>query len=82
MANEREKVRSFIQNNYPYTPGVKELKNDDSLMDMGILDSTAVLEMLEFLEETFEIRIEDEEVTPENLETINRISDFIQKKVD
>jgi acyl carrier protein len=73
-------VRSFLVRNYHMNKGVAALKDDDSLLGKGILDSTAVLELLEFLEETFSVRIEDSEVVPENLDSLDRIDSFIKRK--
>ena len=57
-----------------------ELTDSGSLLEMNIIDSTGVLELVGFLEETFEITIEDDELVPENLDSINRIADFINRK--
>ena len=53
---------------------------DKSLIEKGIMDSTGVLELVEFLESTYSIKIEDEELVPENLETINNILNYLKTK--
>ncbi|HOJ14862.1 MAG TPA: acyl carrier protein, partial [Deltaproteobacteria bacterium] len=53
---------------------------DTSLIEAGIIDSTGVLELVEYLESTFGIKIEDEELVPENLETISNILRFLASK--
>ncbi len=58
----------------------EELTDSDSLLDKGIIDSTGVLELVGFLEENYHIQIEDEELVPENLDSINNLVKFIQKK--
>lgn len=73
-------VRSFLIKNYHMNKGMEALKDGDSLLGKGILDSTAVLELLEFLEESFSVRIEDSEVVPENLDSLDRIDSFIRRK--
>jgi acyl carrier protein len=55
-------------------------KPDTSLIDSGILDSTAVLRLLVFIEERFNLTIDDQDVTPQNFETIRRITAFIESK--
>jgi hypothetical protein len=50
------------------------------LIDSGIIDSTGVLELLGFLEETYAIQITDEEVVPENLDAIGRVAKFVERK--
>jgi acyl carrier protein len=57
-----------------------ELSDKDSLFDKGVLDSTSVLEMIGFIEETFAISIADEELIPENLDSIDKLTAFIQRK--
>ena len=75
----KDHVREFISNNFGSIYRL-EIGDDDSLIEKGILDSTAVLEMLEFLEESYVIRIEDDEVIPENLDSLNRIELFVKRK--
>ncbi len=75
----KEQVRQFIVTNfYVVDPGV--LTDDTSLLDQGIVDSTGVLEVISFLESTFAIVVADEEMLPENLDTIGCISAFVAKK--
>ncbi len=58
----------------------EELADKDSLLDKGIVDSTGVLELVGFLEETFEIQIEDEELIPDNLDSVDKIAAYVNKK--
>jgi acyl carrier protein len=73
------KIRAFIVDNFLFGEE-GELKNGASLLDEGIIDSTGILELVAYLEEQFNIRIEDEEMIPENLDSIEHISDFIKRK--
>ncbi len=75
-------VRKFIADNFMYREGVKTLGDDDSLLDKGLIDSTGVLELVFFLEKNFSIKVNDEEVLPENLDSVNRIAKFVQKKLN
>ncbi len=52
----------------------------DSLIESGVMDSTGVLELIEFLEQEFEIRVEDAETVLENLDSIQRVVDFVARK--
>ncbi len=54
---------------------------DDSLLDKGIIDSTGVLEIVTFLENTFGIQVEDEEIIPSNFDSINNINSYLKKKL-
>jgi acyl carrier protein len=56
------------------------LKDDASLLEEGIMDSTGVLDLVAFIEESFSIRVEDEELIPENLDSVDRLVAFVEKK--
>jgi acyl carrier protein len=58
-----------------------ELSSDDSLVDQGIIDSTGVLELVTYLEETYGIKVEDEELIPDNLDSINRLVSYLERKL-
>ncbi|MHC4540946.1 MAG: acyl carrier protein [Planctomycetota bacterium] len=76
-----EMVRKFIVDNFLFG-NAKELKDDTSFMDEGIIDSTGILELVFFLEETFGIHIEDEELIPENMDSLQNITRFVARKLD
>ena len=75
-------VREFILENF--LPGDPEdtLRNDDLLLEGGIVDSASVLHLVLFLEDRFDIRIPDEELFAENFATVDHISRFVRSKVD
>jgi acyl carrier protein len=75
----RDQVLQFITKNF-YVADVASLSDDASLLDRGIIDSTAVLELIEFIETTFDIKVDDAEMIPENLDSIERITTFIDRK--
>ena len=75
----KEQLVEFIIENYLY--GEKNgFGENTSLREEGLIDSTGILELITFIEEAFEIKIEDDEIVPENLDTVNLIVDFIEKK--
>jgi acyl carrier protein len=74
------KIRNYILENYLFTDDQSALDSGDSFLDKGILDSTGILEVIYFLEEEFEIKIEDEEMIPENLDSVNNILTFLKRK--
>lgn len=74
------KLRKFIMENYMFTEDDNELKNEHSFLDLGILDSMGILEVIAMLEEEFNIIVEDEEMIPENLDSINNLLAFIKTK--
>ncbi|UVK51324.1 acyl carrier protein [Mesorhizobium sp. AR02] len=76
-----EQIRNFLVSNF-YVSDVKALVNDTSLLDQGIVDSTGVLEIIGFIEETFGIIVEDSELLPENLDSIRGIEQYIIRKMN
>ena len=75
----REQVRQFIISNF-YVSDPAALADDASLLDAGIVDSTGVLEIITFIETTFSVSVEDQEMLPENLDAVSNIVKFLQKK--
>ena len=73
-------VRKFIVENYLFGDAKKLTSNSTSFLNSGIIDSTGVLELIGFLENTYGITIEDDELIPENLDSLDNIDKFIQKK--
>lgn len=76
-----DKIRDFILKNYLFTDDPKALGDDDSFMQKGIIDSTGVLEVIEFLRVEFGVRVEDDEMVPDNLDSVNRIAAFVARKL-
>jgi len=74
-------VRDFIRENFIFDNDYT-LKDEISFMDHGIIDSTGILELVAFLEENYEIQVEDEELIPENLDSVNNIANYLQYKLN
>jgi acyl carrier protein len=75
-------IRTFLAENFPLSEDPSGLPADASLLEAGIIDSTGVLELVGFLEEAYDIRIADDELLPENLDSIERIMGFVERKRD
>jgi len=75
----QEQVRTFVTSNF-YVADPDTLKDTDSLLDSGVIDSTGVLEVIAFIEDTFGFTVEDAEMLPENLDSIDRIAHFVARK--
>ncbi len=75
----RNTVREFVIENF-YIADPSTLSDERSLLDEGIVDSTGILEVIFFLEDRFQITIEDEEMVPENLDSITAIVAFVTRK--
>ena len=80
MRQTEDEVREYIIENLLFGEDGQELSNDDSLLDKGVIDSTGVMELVAFLEEQFEITVADTELVPENLDSINRMAQFVHRK--
>ncbi len=76
----RDEIRSFIVENFLMGEDSPSLKDATSFLEEGIIDSTGVLELVGFLEETYGIRVEDEELIPENLDSIENIARYLEQK--
>ncbi len=76
----REEIKGFIINNFMMGRNPEELTDSDSLLDKGIIDSTGVLELVGFIEEKFDVQVKDEELVPENLDSVDNLINYIQRK--
>jgi acyl carrier protein len=74
-------LREFINGNFLSSAGLDSFANNDSFLEEGIIDSTGVMELLAFIEEKFAIRVEDEEIIPDNLDSLNNLTSFIERKI-
>ena len=74
-------VRSFVVNNFLL--GREEgLNNEDSFIEKGIIDSTGILELVTYLEEEYAIEVTEEELIPDNLDSISRITAYLNRKLN
>ncbi len=81
MNNNLPIIKEFVVENFLFGDG-DILKEDTSFLDEGIIDSTGVLELVDFLEERFTISVEDEELIPENLDSLQNIVFYLTTKMD
>lgn len=72
-------IRMFVVDNFLFGEG-GALKDDTSFLKEGIIDSTGILQLVSFIEQQYEIAVGDEELVPENLDSIDKISFFVDKK--
>ena len=76
----RERIQKFILENYLFSTDRSALGLDDSLLGRGIVDSTGMLEIIMFIEEQLGVTVKDEEMIPENLDSVQRIATFVESK--
>ena len=81
MRSIEQEIRQFIIDNFLFGDLATELSNDDSLLYRGIIDSTGALELITFLQDMYEIQILDDELLPQNLDSVNGLVQFINRKV-
>jgi acyl carrier protein len=74
-------VREFIVDNFLFGEE-GDLQNDSPFFETGIVDSTGILEVVTFLEETYNISVADEELVPENFTSINTIDNYLKSKLN
>lgn len=79
MSTEQQ-IRNYILENYLFTDDQSALSSEDSFMEKGIIDSTGIMEVIFFLEDEFGITVDDEEMVPENLDSVNNIVAFVNRK--
>lgn len=79
MEDPTSEIRQFVIDNFLFGRS-NGLRDDDSFLDQGIIDSTGVLELISFVENTFQIKFDDADLVPENLDSIASVAGFIQRK--
>jgi acyl carrier protein len=80
MDEYKAKIREFVVDNFLFG-NANGLEGDTSFLDEGIVDSTGVLELVTFIESEFSIEVLDEELVPENLDSINSIVGYLESKI-
>lgn len=76
----RAELKEFILRNYLLTRDESLLDEEESLTERGILDSTGALELVLHLEERYGIKVLDEELHPDNLDSVEKIAAFVERK--
>jgi len=79
MSEFESEIRRFITDTFLFGDN-RPLDDGDSLLEAGIVDSTGILEIISFLEDRYGIKVDDDELTPENLDTIASLCAFARKK--
>lgn len=76
----KEQVRQFILEELASAKGISQFSDDESLMANGVIDSLGIFRVVTFLEENFGIRVGDEEITAENLQSVDTIEQLVMRK--
>jgi len=75
-----DKIRQYILENFLFTDDASALDSNDSFLEQGILDSTGILEVIMFLEEEFDVKVQEDEMIPENLDSVLNLVNFVKRK--
>ena len=76
----RAELTEFIATNYLFGDTASVPREDESLVERGIIDSTGILELIQFIESRFEVEVSESETVPENLGSISNLAEFIMSK--
>lgn len=77
----RQQIRQFVLANFLFTEDESAVADDTALIEGGIVDSTGILELIMFLEETWSIKVPPEEMTPANFQSIASVDDYVGRKL-
>jgi acyl carrier protein len=81
MTIVEQKLRKIVTETFLIGGESGDLLGDDSFIEKGIIDSTGILQLVEFVEQEFGIKVDDEDLIPENLDSINRLVAFVEEKL-
>ena len=76
----QEEIRRFVVSNFLFGREDGTLDGHTSFLENGIIDSTGVLELVAFLEENYQIKVRDNELVPENLDSLEKVTQFVGRK--
>jgi acyl carrier protein len=74
-------LRKYIAENLLFTDGDLPIGDDDSFIENGIVDSTGILELVLFVEEAFDMKVQDSDVVPENFDSVARLAGYIRARL-
>jgi acyl carrier protein len=78
---QRELIRGFIETSFLFRENRQRLGDDESLLGAGLIDSTGILELVSYLEAEFGVVVQDEEIVPENLDSVRQIAAYVDYKL-
>ena len=81
MESVETSIRRYVLEAFLFTEDESQLSNNASFLEEGIVDSTGVLELVMFVEETFGITVKDEEVVPENFDSVERLARYVRLRM-
>jgi acyl carrier protein len=76
-----DELRKFVTDNFMFGKPCEGFADDDSFIERGIIDSTAVMELIAFLEKRYAIKLQDPDLVPDNLDSINGLARFVESRL-
>jgi len=77
----QNKIRDYVAKNLLFSDNGFGYDDDDSFLQQGIVDSMGVLELVMFVEETFGVSVDDQDITPDNFDSVNKLAHYVQSKI-
>ena len=77
----KQQIRQYLAENFMFSSNGFNLGDDASLLEEGIVDSTGVLELVLFIEETYNVAVADDEIVPENFDTVDNLAAYVERKM-
>ena len=82
MQDYTTQIKAFIIENFLFNAEGSSLGDDESFLDSGIVDSTGILEVVAWIEESFGIRVPDSDLLPENFDTVQRLAAYMRRSAE
>jgi acyl carrier protein len=76
-----EQIRQYVADNFLFSDDGYQMSDDVSFLEEGIVDSTGVLELVMFVEETYGVAVRDEEIVPENFDSVSQLAAYVRRKM-
>ena len=77
----KDELRQFVTDSFMYGKPYEGFADDDSFIDRGIMDSTAVMELVAYLEKRYRITLQDKDLIPDNLDSVNGLARFVESRL-
>ena len=74
-------IRKYLADNVLLSGGIDDIKDDSSFLERNLLDSTGVLELVAFIEDHFQVKVGDDEIVPDNLDSVSLVAGYIARKL-
>ena len=78
----KDRIRGYIAENILPGAADKSIGDDDSFLEQGLIDSTGILELVGFVEDEFKIEVADDELIPDNFDSIEKLAAYVKAKSD